>query len=266
MVTGHAKEAIVLGAAAAQPTKGGEEEMGEEDPPTKTEEEKTWRRLGGREGGERKGGYLSGGGGGEKMQQRLFVPEEGRDERRVKTAFLLGESTGLLLCRILATKKNFICLQPGPPPPLPGSSSALENIKEEGGREGGLCCHVVAPFVLPGYAREAKRRFPRFLFSALSGFFLESPLEKERDAHLPSFQHSKVRRASPPGHTGAPKQRTRSGKYGGKSIRAKYFFGLFQETFPLKLKASQLESDFFSPLLSFPPPFLLRQANGLDKS
>ncbi len=153
------------------------------------------------------------------MQQRLFFPEEGRDERRVKTAFLLGESTGLLFCRILATKKKLYLFTTRSSSPA-GFKLCTGKYKGGGGREGGLCCLVVAPFVLPGYVREAKRRFPRFLFTALSGFFLESPLEKERDAHLPSFQHSKVRRASPPGHTGVPKQRTRSGKYGGKSIHA----------------------------------------------
>ena len=52
----------------------------------------------------------------------------------------------------------------------------------------------------------------------------------------------------------------------GKASMLNIFSGLFRETFPCKLEASQLESDFFSPLLSFPPPFLLRQANGLDKS
>ncbi len=200
MVTGHAKEAIVLGAAAARPTKGEkEEEMGEEDPPTKTEEEKTWRG---------RGGYLSGGGGGggEKMQQRLFVPEEGVEtsgESQLPSFF--GESTGLLLlCRILATKKKlylFTTRSSSSSSSPAGFKLCTRKYKGGGGMEGGLCCLVVAPFVLPGYAREAKRRFPRFLFTALSGFFLESPLEKEGDAHLPSFQHSKARRASPPGHT-----------------------------------------------------------------
>ncbi len=179
--------------------------MGEEDPPTKTEEEKTWLRLGGREGEEERRLFVRRRRGrGRKDAATTFCPGgRCRDERRVTTAFLLwGEHwSPSSLSHLGNEKKNFICLQPGPPPPLPGSSSALENIKEEGGREGGLCCLVVAPFVLPGYAREAKRRFPRFLFTALSGFFLESPLEKEGDAHLPSFQHSKARRASPPGHT-----------------------------------------------------------------
>ena len=47
----------------------------------------------------------------------------------------------------------------------------------------------------------------------------------------------------------------------GKASMLNIFSGLFRETFPCKLEASQL-----APFYPFPLLFLLRQANGLDKS